>query len=144
MNYFIDMKRNKTDFDIIFEVTLVVALCLFYGDYLLSILYLALALSWVLLISREKSINSLYKIIDLQRQCAAENEKAFMSMWNYCAENAWISVYDKLPEPEVYVNIRFANGQYSASCIRKDTGTWAFNLKPTHWKPIKLTNNDDN
>lgn len=67
------MKRNKVDFEIIFEVTLVVAnvivgvLCLFYGDYLSSILYLALALSWVLLISREKSINSLYKIIDLQR-----------------------------------------------------------------------------
>lgn len=42
------MKRNKTDFEIIFKVTLVVAnvlvgvLCLFYGDYLSSILYLAL------------------------------------------------------------------------------------------------------
>lgn len=136
------MKRNKVDFGIIFEVTLVVAnvlvgvLYLFYGDYLLSILYLALALSWVLLISREKSINSLYKIIDLQRQCAQENEKALMSMWNCCVENAWISVDDKLPEPNVYVNIRFANGQYAASYIRKGTGAWAFNLKPTHWKPI--------
>lgn len=57
-------------------------------------------------------------------------------MWNYCADNAWISVNDELPEPNVYVNVRFTNGQYSASCIRKDTGTWAFGLKPTHWKPI--------
>lgn len=136
MNYFIDMKRNKTDFEIIFEVTLVVANVLVGVLCLLSILYLALALSWVLLISREKTINSLYKIIDLQKQCAAENEKAFMSMWNYCADNAWIIVDDELPEPNIYVNVRFANGQYSASCIRKDTGTWEFNLKPTHWKPI--------
>lgn len=49
-------------------------------------------------------------------------------MWNYCADNAWIRVNDELPEPNVYVNVRFANGQYSASCIRKDTGTWAFGL----------------
>lgn len=106
-------------------------------NYLIAFIIAVMAVGCVLVVKGDNmEIRYLRKIIDLQRQCAAENEKAFMSMWNYCADNAWISVDDKLPEPNVYVNVRFSNGQYSASCIRKDTGTWAFDLKPTHWKPI--------
>ena len=136
------MKKNKINFETIFYVALIVlnifvsVWSLFSGEYLHTITYMAIAVMWLLALSNGMEIKYLRKVVDLQRQCAQENEKAFMSMWNHCADNAWISVDDELPEPNVYVNIRFANGQYSASCIRKDTGTWAFGLKPTHWKPI--------
>jgi len=136
------MKKNKINFETIFYVALIVlnifvsVLSLFSGEYLHTIMYMAMAVMWLLALSKDMEIKYLRKVVDLQRQCAQENEKALMSMWNCCAENAWISVDDKLPEPNVYVNIRFANGQYAASYIRKGTGAWAFNLKPTHWKPI--------
>lgn len=136
------MKKNKINFETIFHIALIVfnifagVHSLFNCRYLISILYLTIAALWLLVLCNSIKEKYLRKIIDLQRQCAQENKKALMSMWNCCAENAWISVDDKLPEPNVYVNIRFANGQYAASYIRKGTGAWAFNLKPTHWKPI--------
>ena len=136
------MKKNKINFKTIFYIALIV-LNIFVGvhslfncRYLISMLYFTIAVLWLLVLCDSIKEKYLREIIDLQEQCAQENEKALMSMWNCCAENAWISVDDKLPEPNVYVNIRFANGQYAASYIRKGTGAWAFNLKPTHWKPI--------
>lgn len=136
------MKKNKINFETIFHIALIVfnifagVHSLFNCRYLIPILYLTIAALWLLALCNSIKEKYLRKIIDLQEQCAQENKKAFMSMWNHCADNAWISVDDKLPEPNVYVNIRFANGQYAASYIRKGTGAWAFNLKPTHWKPI--------
>lgn len=80
------MRRNNINFETIFYVALIVLnvfvsiLSLFTGEYLHTIMYLTMALMWLLTLSNNMEIKYLRKIIDLQRQCAAENEKAFMSM----------------------------------------------------------------
>lgn len=56
-----------------------------------------------------------------------------LSLWHDAEE--WRSVEDELPEKNKRVNVMLKDGTYSNSFILAD-GFWAYNLEPTHWKPI--------
>lgn len=58
--------------------------------------------------------------------------KEIVRRWNGFEE--WHSVEDK-PEQGKVVNVKLEDGRYTNSWLLQD-GTWAFNLEPTHWKPI--------
>lgn len=58
--------------------------------------------------------------------------KEIARRWNEFEQ--WCSVEDK-PEQGKVVNVKLEDGRYTNSWLLQD-GTWAFNLEPTHWKPI--------
>lgn len=97
------MKKNKINFETIFYVALIVlnifvsVLSLFSGEYLHTIMYMAMAVMWLLALSKDMEIKYLRKVVDLQRQCAQENEKALMSMWNCCAETLGLALTTNCP-----------------------------------------------
>ena len=49
----------------------------------------------------------------------------------------WIPVEEELPEKLVQVIVKFENGWCTCTWITED-GDFAFNVKPTHWRPIEL------
>ena len=49
----------------------------------------------------------------------------------------WISVEDELPEVSKQVIVKLPNDWHTCTWLMKD-GTFAFNVKPTHWRPIEL------
>ena len=49
----------------------------------------------------------------------------------------WISVEEELPEVSKQVIVKLPNDWHTCTWLMKD-GTFAFNVKPTHWRPIEL------
>ena len=49
----------------------------------------------------------------------------------------WIPIEEELPEKLVQVIVKFENGWCTCTWITED-GDFAFNVKPTHWRPIEL------
>lgn len=49
----------------------------------------------------------------------------------------WISVDEVLPEVSKQVIVKLPNDWHTCTWLMKD-GTFAFNVKPTHWRPIEL------
>ena len=49
----------------------------------------------------------------------------------------WISVEEELPEKLVQVIVKLENGWHTTTWITEN-GDFAFNVKPTHWRPINL------
>lgn len=70
------MRKNKINFETIFYLALIVlnvfvgTWSLFTGEYLHTIMYMAMAVMWLLALSKDMEIKYLRKIIDLQKQCA--------------------------------------------------------------------------
>lgn len=49
----------------------------------------------------------------------------------------WIPVEEELPEKSKQVIVKLENGWHTCTWITED-GTFAFNVKPTHWRYIDL------
>ena len=49
----------------------------------------------------------------------------------------WIPIEEELPEKLVQVIVKLENGWCTCTWITED-GDFAFNVKPTHWRPIEL------
>ena len=49
----------------------------------------------------------------------------------------WIPIGEELPEKLVQVIVKFEDGWCTCTWITED-GDFAFNVKPTHWRPIEL------
>ena len=49
----------------------------------------------------------------------------------------WIPVEEELPEKLVQVIVKLEDGWCTCTWITED-GDFAFNVKPTHWRPINL------
>lgn len=49
----------------------------------------------------------------------------------------WIPVEEELPEKSKQVIVKLENGWHTCTWITGD-GTFAFNVKPTHWRYIDL------
>ena len=49
----------------------------------------------------------------------------------------WIPVEEELPEKLKQVIVKLENGWHTCTWITED-GTFAFNIKPTHWRYIDL------
>ena len=49
----------------------------------------------------------------------------------------WIPVEEELPEIFKQVIVKLENGRHTCTWIMED-GTFAFNVKPTHWRHIDL------
>ena len=49
----------------------------------------------------------------------------------------WIHVEEELPEKSKQVIVKLENGWHTCTWITGD-GTFAFNVKPTHWRYIDL------
>ena len=49
----------------------------------------------------------------------------------------WIPIEEELPEKLVQVIVKFENGWCTCTWITED-GDFAFNVNPTHWRPIEL------
>ena len=49
----------------------------------------------------------------------------------------WIPVEEELPEKSKQVIVKLENGWHTCTWLTED-GTFAFNVKPTHWRPINL------
>lgn len=49
----------------------------------------------------------------------------------------WIPVEENLPEKFKQVIVKLENGWHTCTWIMED-GTFAFNVKPTHWRHIDL------
>ena len=49
----------------------------------------------------------------------------------------WIPVEEDLPEKFKQVIVKLENGWHTCTWITED-GTFAFNVKPTHWRHIDL------
>lgn len=49
----------------------------------------------------------------------------------------WTSVEEELPEKSKQVIVKLENGWHTCTWITGD-GTFAFNVKPTHWRYIDL------
>ena len=49
----------------------------------------------------------------------------------------WIPIEEELPEKLVQVIVKFEDGWCTCTWITED-GDFAFNVKPTHWRPIEL------
>ena len=49
----------------------------------------------------------------------------------------WIPVEEELPEKFKQVIVKLENGWHTCTWITED-GTFAFNVKPTHWRYIDL------
>lgn len=64
-----------------------------------------------------------------------ETEMAFESGVEFAQR--WIPVEEKLPEKFKQVIVKLENGWHTCTWITED-GTFAFNVKPTHWRHIDL------
>ena len=49
----------------------------------------------------------------------------------------WIPIEEELPEKSKQVIVKLENGWHTCTWITED-GTFAFNVKPTHWRHIDL------
>ena len=49
----------------------------------------------------------------------------------------WIPVEEELPEKLVQVIVKLENGWHTTTWITEN-GDFAFNVKPTHWRPINI------
>ena len=49
----------------------------------------------------------------------------------------WIPIEEELPEKLVQVIVKFEDGWCTCTWITED-GDFAFNVKPTYWRPIEL------
>ena len=49
----------------------------------------------------------------------------------------WIPIEEELPEKSKQVIVKLENGWHTCTWITED-GTFAFNVKPTHWRYIDL------
>ena len=49
----------------------------------------------------------------------------------------WIPIEEELPEKSKQVIVKLENGWHTCTWITGD-GTFAFNVKPTHWRHIDL------
>lgn len=64
-----------------------------------------------------------------------ETEAAFKAGAEFAQR--WISVDEVLPEVSKQVIVKLPNDWHTCTWLMKD-GTFAFNVKPTHWRPIEL------
>ena len=64
-----------------------------------------------------------------------ETEAAFKAGSEFAQR--WTSVEEELPEKLVQVIVKLANGWHTTTWITEN-GDFAFNVKPTHWRPIEL------
>jgi len=53
------------------------------------------------------------------------------------AAQQWISVDDELPEKHIEVLVKLEDKRVTISFIF-ECGDFAYNVKPTHWRPINL------
>jgi len=67
------------------------------------------------------------------------NEGDFIDVFESGVEFAqrWIPVEEDLPEKFKQVIVKLENGWHTCTWIMED-GTFAFNVKPTHWRHIDL------
>ena len=61
--------------------------------------------------------------------------KSFMKGADFAQR--WITVEEYLPEKSKQVIVKLENGWHTCTWITED-GTFAFNVKPTHWRYIDL------
>ena len=64
-----------------------------------------------------------------------ETEMAFEAGVEFAQR--WIHVEEYLPEKSKQVIVKLENGWHTCTWIMED-GTFAFNVKPTHWRYIDL------
>ena len=64
-----------------------------------------------------------------------ETEMAFEAGVEFAQR--WIPVEEELPEKSKQVIVKLENGWHTCTWITED-GTFAFNVKPTHWRHIDL------
>ena len=64
-----------------------------------------------------------------------ETEMAFEAGVEFAQR--WIPVEEDLPEKFKQVIVKLENGWHTCTWIMED-GTFAFNVKPTHWRHIDL------
>ena len=64
-----------------------------------------------------------------------ETEMAFEAGVEFAQR--WIPVEEELPEKSKQVIVKLENGWHTCTWITGD-GTFAFNVKPTHWRHIDL------
>ena len=50
--------------------------------------------------------------------------------------NEWISVHDKLPENETYINLKLKNGDLTSIFYETKSDLMMLKIHYTHWKPI--------
>ena len=64
-----------------------------------------------------------------------ETESAFIAGVKFAQR--WVPIEEELPEKLVQVIVKFEDGWCTCTWITED-GDFAFNVKPTHWRPIEL------
>lgn len=64
-----------------------------------------------------------------------ETESAFIAGVKFAQR--WIPIEEELPEKLVQVIVKFEGGWCTCTWITED-GDFAFNVKPTYWRPIEL------
>ncbi len=64
-----------------------------------------------------------------------ETEFAFKAGVNFAQR--WISVEEELPTPYEQVIVKLKNGWHTCTWVNNE-GIFAFNVHPTHWRPIEL------
>lgn len=64
-----------------------------------------------------------------------ETEMAFEAGVEFAQR--WIPVEEDLPEKQKQVIVKLENGWHTCTWLT-EYGTFAFNVKPTHWRPIEL------
>lgn len=69
----------------------------------------------------------------------AEHNAYFVNGFKAGVEFAqrWISVDDELPKKLVQVIVKLENGWHTCTWIT-ESGDFAFNVKPTHWRYIDI------
>ena len=83
----------------------------------------------------EASIEYVKSNFLLETIWAQETQDAFKSGAEFAQR--WVSVEEELPEKFKQVIAKLENGWHTCTWIMED-GTFAFNVKPTHWRPIEI------
>jgi len=87
----------------------------------------------------EAAIECANMYVEGYRDSYPANEGDFIDVFEAGIEFAqrWIPVEEELPEKFKQVIVKLENGWHTCTWITED-GTFAFNVKPTHWRPINL------
>ena len=83
----------------------------------------------------EASIEYVKSNFLLETIWAQETQDAFKKGVEFAQR--WIPVEEYLPEKFKQVIVKLENGWHTCTWIMED-GTFAFNVKPTHWRHIDL------
>ena len=83
----------------------------------------------------EHAKNLFFGSSSIQYLCKGDFTTSFIEGVEFAQR--WIPVEEELPEKSKQVIVKLENGWHTCTWITED-GTFAFNVKPTHWRHIDL------